>query len=92
LQNLVVSLWQATQKTILYVTHSVPEAVFLADRVVALTPGPGEVRDIVDIALPKPRDRYGKDFLAYEKQLALLVRTAKTDDTARTSTAAGGLR
>jgi NitT/TauT family transport system ATP-binding protein len=91
LQNLVVGLWQATRKTIIYVTHSIAEAVFLADRVVALTPGPGEVREIVDINLSRPRDRYGEDFLAYEKQLALLVRPAKANDEGGlASIAAGG--
>ena len=75
LQGLVVGLWQETRKTIIYVTHSIAEAVFLADRVVALTPGPGEVREIVDIPLTKPRSRYSEEFLLYEKKLASLVRT-----------------
>ena len=79
LQRLVVGIWHETRKTIIYVTHSIAEAVFLADRVVAFTPGPGEVREIVDIALPKPRNRYSEDFLAYEKKLAVLVRKADAE-------------
>jgi len=75
LQALVVRLWRETGKTIIYVTHSIAEAVFLADRVVALTPGPGEVREIVDIPMGKPRDRYGEEFLAQERRLASLVRS-----------------
>jgi NitT/TauT family transport system ATP-binding protein len=79
LQRLVVGLWQETRRTIIYVTHSIAEAVYLADRVVALTPGPGEVREIVDIAMPKPRNRYSQEFLHYERKLASLVRTSGFD-------------
>jgi NitT/TauT family transport system ATP-binding protein len=79
LQRLIVGIWQVTRKTILYVTHSITEAVFLADRVVALTPGPGEVSEIVDIPSPKPRDRYGEDFLRHAQRLVHLVRRTAAD-------------
>jgi len=90
LQRLIVGIWQETRKTIVYVTHSITEAVFLADRVVALSPGPGEVREIVDIRLPRPRDRYGEDFLRYAQKLVHLVRITTTEGENRD--AAGGPR
>jgi NitT/TauT family transport system ATP-binding protein len=49
------SLWEVTGKTVLFVTHSVSEAVYLSSRVVVLSPRPAVVRDVVEIDLPRPR-------------------------------------
>lgn len=55
LQEELTRIWEAKQPTILFVTHDVEEAVFLAHRVVVLTPRPGHVREIVSVELPRPR-------------------------------------
>jgi NitT/TauT family transport system ATP-binding protein len=51
----LLELWERTKSTIVIVTHSIPEAILLADRVVVMTPRPGRVAAIVDIQAPRPR-------------------------------------
>jgi NitT/TauT family transport system ATP-binding protein len=55
LQEELLDLWQREQKTVIFVTHSMDEAVYLSDRVVVMTPRPGRVAEILDVPLPRPR-------------------------------------
>lgn len=57
LQNDLLNIWERDRKTVLFVTHSVDEAVFLSDKVVMMSRSPGRIRDIIDIDLPRPRRR-----------------------------------
>src|SRR6188474_439434 len=57
LQRELLEIWERDRKTVLFVTHSVEEAVFLSDRVVVLTRSPGRIKTIIDIDLPRPRRR-----------------------------------
>jgi len=52
----LLRLWRETGKTIIFVTHSIPEAVFLSTRIVVMTPRPGKIEKIIDVDLPQPRD------------------------------------
>jgi NitT/TauT family transport system ATP-binding protein len=53
----LLSIWQGMQKTIVFVTHDINEALYLADRVVIFSPQPGTVRNIIPVGLPRPRKR-----------------------------------
>jgi NitT/TauT family transport system ATP-binding protein len=57
LQNDLLNIWERDRKTVLFVTHSVDEAVFLSDKVVVMTRAPGRIKRIVEIDLPRPRRR-----------------------------------
>jgi NitT/TauT family transport system ATP-binding protein len=64
-------------QTVLFVTHSITEAVALSDRVMVLTPRPGRVRAVIDIELPRPRDEsleHSSRFLDYAQQLRNLLK------------------
>src|SRR5512132_4092090 len=69
MQRLLADVWRETRKTVIYVTHNVAEAVYLADRVVVMSSHPGTVKIEVPIALPRPRDPLSVEFLDYQKQL-----------------------
>jgi NitT/TauT family transport system ATP-binding protein len=57
LQNELLEIWERDRKTVMFVTHSVDEAVFLSDRVFIMSRSPGRIKCVIDIALPRPRRR-----------------------------------
>jgi NitT/TauT family transport system ATP-binding protein len=69
MQRLLADVWRETRKTVIYVTHNVAEAVYLADRVIVMTPHPGTVKTEVSIRLDRPRNPLSVEFLDYQKQL-----------------------
>ena len=56
LQQLLLSIWNETQKTVVFVTHDIEEAVLLADRIMVMSAHPGTIKTFIDIDLPRPRD------------------------------------
>jgi NitT/TauT family transport system ATP-binding protein len=72
----LLRIWSQSRKTVVFITHSIAEAIFLSDRVIAMTARPGTIADIIDIDLPRPRElavinteRFGR----YAARLRLLL-------------------
>jgi NitT/TauT family transport system ATP-binding protein len=72
----LLRIWAQSRKTVIFITHSIAEAIFLSDRVVAMTARPGRIAEIIDIDLPRPRelsvintDRFGR----YASRLRTLI-------------------
>jgi len=57
MQSELLRIWQDEKNTVVFVTHSVDEAIYLADRIVIMSARPGKIKDIIDITLPRPRNR-----------------------------------
>ena len=70
LQDELVELWSRTALTVLFVTHSIEEAIFLADRVVVMSPGPGRIDSEFVIDLPRPRDIASNEFNEWRRLLS----------------------
>jgi len=62
LQSELLTLWEATGLTVLFVTHAIEEAILLADRVIVMSPGPGRITADIAIDLPRPRDVVSAEF------------------------------
>ncbi|KNF07907.1 ABC-type nitrate/sulfonate/bicarbonate transport system, ATPase component [Gottschalkia purinilytica] len=62
LQKELLKIWESNKKTILFVTHSVDEAVYLSDRIVVMSSKPGKIKDIIEIDMSRPRDRANPEY------------------------------
>jgi NitT/TauT family transport system ATP-binding protein len=62
MQNLLLDLWEKFSHTVLFVTHDVNEAVLLADRIILMEKGPGRIREVIPINLPRPRKKNSAPF------------------------------
>lgn len=67
LQDKLLELWKRDGTTMILVTHDVDEAIYLSDRIVIMTPRPGKISEILDVHLPRPRQRGDADFLGLRK-------------------------
>ncbi len=76
LQNELIRIWATERKTVLFVTHSISEAVFLADRIVVMKSRPGRIHDVIEIDGSRPRARTSKEF----KDYCTLIHSMLEDD------------
>ena len=80
MQGELMRIWMETKKTMVMVTHSVEEAVYLGDRVVVLTARPAKVKSVVEVELERPRDRFAPKFIDLRAKILEMLReeVAKT--------------
>lgn len=79
LQDEIIRIWQKQKKTILFITHDVAEAVYLANRVVLLSPRPSHIRQVFDIPVPHPRERNDPRLLNVVEKIYLLLNNPNSD-------------
>jgi NitT/TauT family transport system ATP-binding protein len=73
LQEELLRIWMEFKKTIVFVTHSIEESIYLADRIVVMTFRPGTIKQVVPIDLSRPRDVASNRFITIQKQLSQMV-------------------
>lgn len=73
LQDELLRIWMEFKKTIVFVTHSIEESIYLADRIIVMTYRPGRIKKDVGVAMPHPRDPGSAEFNGLKKELGLLV-------------------
>lgn len=73
LQQELQRIWQKTRKTIIFVTHSTDEAIYLSDRVILLTPSPGKIRADIRVDLARPRDPTSDEFNQYRREIIRIL-------------------
>jgi NitT/TauT family transport system ATP-binding protein len=73
LQEELLRIWETFRKTVLFVTHSIEESIFLADRILVMTYRPGTIKRDITVTLPRPRDPAAPGFTELKKELTGLV-------------------
>jgi NitT/TauT family transport system ATP-binding protein len=76
----LLNLWSETGTTIVFVTHSVAEAVFLSDRIVSMSPRPGRIEAVIDVDLPRPRETETRDLPRFFELIAEVRRHLREVD------------
>lgn len=73
LQEELLRIWMEFRKTVIFVTHSIEESIYLSDRIVVMTYRPGTVKQLVTVDLPRPRDVVSTHFITIQKELTHMV-------------------
>lgn len=83
MQSYLMDIWQNIDITVLFITHDLDEAIYLADRILVLKAHPGEVQEVIEVPVPQPRSPeqlLSPEFLATKKRLEELIHPQQDDD------------
>lgn len=83
MQAYLMEIWKNIDVTVFFITHDLDEAIYLADRILVLKANPGEVQEIIEVAVPQPRHPeqfLSPEFIATKKRLEELIHPPKQDD------------
>ena len=69
MQRQLADIWQQTRKTVVYITHNVAEAVYLADKVLVMAPHPGTIKHEMELSIPRPRDPLAAEFIDAQREV-----------------------
>lgn len=90
MQDFLLEIWEESHTTVLFVTHDIDEAIYLADRVVIMTAHPGRIREVIPVSLPRPRDfrvRAMPEFARLREHVTMVVREEAAQSPAFSMTA-----
>ena len=73
MQNEMARIWENERKTVVFVTHSIEEAITLSDRIIVLTRRPGQVKENIRVQLPRPRDEDDPAVISLKKRIRNLI-------------------
>jgi len=74
IEKMIIGVWRKTKATILFVTHNIEEAVFLASRIIVLSQKPTGIKEVIPIGLPHPRSYTDPEFIAIRKKVTDLIK------------------
>ena len=74
LREEIQKIWMETKKTVVFITHSVEEAMFFGDKVIMLSANPGQIKEIMPIDLPRPREIDAPEFITIRHRLLQILR------------------
>jgi NitT/TauT family transport system ATP-binding protein len=83
MQSHLLEIWKNIDITVLFITHDLDEAIFLADRILVLKAHPGEVQELIEVPVPRPRSFTqinSPEFLATKARLEALIHPPKVED------------
>ena len=80
MQQEVLRIWRETDTTVVFVTHSIPEAVFLSTRVFVMSPRPGQISDVIEVPLSHPRDEDTRESTDYFQKITEVREALRRQD------------